>query len=69
MREIITRDILLNRELSKYRKYCKCGHSVIMPDGTNVSKIICTFCGRYIYKNDKEKFKELIIKEMRRNGN
>ena len=60
MKGKITKDVLLTQELAKYRKYCKCGHSVIIPDGTDVGKVLCTYCGHYIYKNDKEKFKDKI---------
>lgn len=66
MKKQITDDVALAQELVKYRKYCKCGHSVIITEGSGVNKIICTHCGKYIYKNEKEKFKELLKSEERK---
>lgn len=34
---------------------CKCGHSVVIrPDET---KILCHWCNRYVFKNQKDEFK------------
>ena len=43
---------------------CPCGHSVIIAHPK--TSVICTWCGYRVYKNDKEKFKDELIKTMRR---
>lgn len=48
--------------MSKYKKYCKhCGHSVIFEQKTKGNRTICTHCGHWIYKNDKEEFKDRLL--------
>lgn len=42
-------------------KKCKCGHSVFLPIYDPVK--ICSFCGKLIYKNDREKFKYYLGKK------
>ena len=44
------------------RVKCKCGHSVIFPNKED--RIICGWCGHYVYKNDKAKFKYKLKEEM-----
>ena len=48
-----------------YKKHCKfCGHSISFyafePD-----RKLCSYCGRYNYRNDLIKFKELLNKKKR----
>ena len=51
--------VLLDTKRAKYRRYCKhCGHSVIIPKTSKANKVICTWCGYYIFKNDFEEFKK-----------
>lgn len=58
--------VLLDTERAKYRRYCKnCGHSVIIPKTSKANKVICTWCGYYIFKNDFEEFKEKIKKVLK----
>ena len=58
--------VLLDTERAKYRRYCKhCGHSVIIPKTSKANKVICTWCGNYIYKNNFEEFKENIKKTLK----
>lgn len=41
-------------ERSSHRYYCKCGHTVIIrPCET---KILCHWCNRYVFKNEKDEF-------------
>ena len=41
-------------KLAKHKRYCKnCGHSQIV---INVDKTICTWCGHYIFRDDKAEF-------------
>lgn len=36
------------------RMYCKCGHSIMMRKDKD--KIICSWCGHWIFKNKKDEF-------------
>lgn len=47
-------------EISKYKYYCKCGHSVIIYPMEGRNKKICSWCGNWVYVNKKEEFKEKI---------
>lgn len=49
-------------ELSKYKRYCKCGHSIFFPPTSKKNRIMCSYCNRWIYKNDCEEFKDNIKK-------
>ena len=42
-------------ELAKFRVMCKCGHSVIIKPSKK--KVICTFCGRYVFRRKEDEFK------------
>lgn len=33
---------------------CKCGHSILFG---RKDRVICNYCGHYVYRNDKVKFK------------
>lgn len=48
----------MEEERSKYKRYCKCGHSITFPIGSKANKTICTWCGNTIYKTDLEEFKD-----------
>lgn len=44
----------LDKVIEHNRYYCHCGHSVtILP---NESKVFCTYCGHWVFKNKKEEF-------------
>ena len=64
----IKEDSILMSEQAKYKKYCEfCGHTISFyafePD-----KKICNWCGRYNYRNELVKFKNLLRKEMKEVG-
>lgn len=40
-------------KLQRYRKKCKCGHSVVLIDNPYM---ICTHCGRPIFRDKKTEF-------------
>lgn len=43
-------------EYDKVKYQCKnCGHKVVIP--YNVDKQICSWCHRYVFKNDEDEFK------------
>lgn len=51
--------VKLCNNITNYKITCKCGHRVFL--GT-CDKIICSWCGRYIFKDSKTEF-EYRIKE------
>ena len=53
-------------EQTKYRVYCNCGHSMVIYPFEHKNKKICSWCGNYVYKNNVEKFKDLLIKKRKR---
>lgn len=40
--------------------YCKCGHSVFLPKIKPVK--ICAHCRKYVFRNEKTKFKFMLSK-------
>lgn len=44
---------------------CSCGHSVFIP--TNLDRLLCTWCGHWVYRNDKIKFKYEFKKALSKN--
>ena len=42
---------------------CKCGHSVLL--GKN-KRIICTFCGRWVFKDKKDEFEYRLRERLRK---
>lgn len=55
----------ISNEMSKYRIYCQCGHSVIIYPFERRNKKICSYCGNLVYKNELERFKDLLMKKKR----
>lgn len=53
------RDTRMFKEYSNNRYYCKCGHSVAIPN--SMEKIMCSWCKNYVYK-DEDKQKEYDLK-------
>ena len=58
--------IKLDEELAKYKVKCKCGHKMVL---IHADKVICSWCGYYVYKDKKTEFKEMIKKCMKKNQN
>lgn len=53
-------------ERAKYKRYCKCGHSIIFTPSSKTNKTICSWCGHWIYKNDFEEFKDKLNKNIKK---
>lgn len=56
----------LESELAKYKRYCKCGHSMIITPVAKHNRVMCTWCGAWIYKNDFEEFKDKLNKNIKK---
>ena len=48
--------------LSDHRVLCKCSHSILIPP--EVNKVICSWCGKYVFKDKKEEFKYRLKEQM-----
>lgn len=42
------------------RRICMCGHTVYV---AQVGRCLCTYCGRYVYRSERDKFKYLLLQE------
>lgn len=56
--------IKLNEEANKYKYYCECGHPVVIYPMEHRTKKVCSWCGHYVYINEKEKFKDEIRRKL-----
>lgn len=58
-------DLKISDDLAKCKRQCEyCGHKMIV---AKADRVICSWCGHYIYKNDGIEFKYK-VKEMIRNA-
>ena len=59
-------DDRLFQEITSAKVKCPtCGHSVLM---YKMDRVICDWCGHWVYRNDKARFKYMLKKEMIENG-
>lgn len=42
--------------LAENRYYCYCGHSVVI--NPKETRVLCTYCGHWVYKDKQKYFKE-----------
>ena len=52
----------LAEALSKISVKCRCSHTMVIPP--KIDRMICDWCGYYVYKDPKEQFKY----ELRKKG-
>ena len=52
-----TNDKMLE-ERTKYKVYCKCGHSMVFYPMEHKEKKLCSWCGHYVYKDKKVEFND-----------
>ena len=65
MRLTIKEDTKLASEQLKYKKYCRyCGHTMTFY-AYEKDKKLCTWCGKYNYRNGLVEFKELFKQKKR----
>ena len=57
---------ILENDRARDKRYCKCGHSVVFPKTSKTDKMICSFCGKYIFKNDLLEFEYRIKEKFRK---
>lgn len=52
-------------ERDKYKVHCKhCSHVLVFTPTNKKNKILCNVCGHYVYRNDKEEFKDKILQSI-----
>ena len=51
-----TKEELKDSYYAQFKVKCKCGHTLLISPVN--SKKLCSYCGNYVYRNEKEKFKE-----------
>lgn len=54
----------LTEEYDKVKITCSCGHRVIVPMRTD--KVVCAWCGHYVYRDKQLEFKERLLGQMKR---
>lgn len=64
------KEYLNQRQMSKYfdaiqeqMKTCKCGHRVFVENKYKYR--ICTWCGSRVYKDEREKFKDILERRLK----
>ena len=50
-----TKEEIMESILSNYKVKCKCGHTLII---IGKPKVICNHCGYYVYRDEREEFKD-----------
>ena len=51
-------------EYDKVKYKCKCGHRVVIKH--NQTKAMCSWCGRYVFKDNQEEFKYRISEQIKK---
>ena len=51
-----------NSGIAKYKHMCRCGHSVVIYPFEKRIKKLCSWCGEYVYINEREEFKDKLMK-------
>ena len=46
--------IKIDNEMAQLKVKCECSHTMVM---LNVDRMICTHCKKWVYKDDKTRFK------------
>lgn len=45
-------------------KYCKCGHAIAFAKYTK--RVICNWCGHWVYNNKEDEFKDRLLQKKKR---
>lgn len=56
------------KERTKYKIYCKCGHSMIFYPIEKKDRKLCEWCGHYVYKDKRIEFKYRLNKLLKIEG-
>ena len=53
--------MMLEYDKVKYR--CKCGHRMVIPP--KLDKVVCDWCGKYVFKDKKKEFEYRLREKMK----
>ena len=62
MKEKFKKDDKIFDEIQKHTIKCKCGHSNVL---MKRDRMICKWCGNYVYKDKKTEFEYKLKKELK----
>ena len=54
----------MSEEYDKVKYTCKCGHRVIITNKQD--KVVCDWCGHYVFKSKKDEFEFRLKEQMKR---
>lgn len=63
---LYTKEELKAKNYSNYMFKCKCSHTQLIP--YNIDKVICSYCGKWIYKSKEDEFKDKIKNLLKERG-
>ena len=52
-------------EYDKAKYKCRCGHKMIIPP--KMDKVVCDWCGKYVFKDKKKEFEYRLREKMKWN--
>lgn len=59
------KDTILLDDITKHTKYCnRCGHSILFQ--RNTKRILCSYCGYWVYNYKIDEFKDRLIENIKR---
>lgn len=56
-------DKKLLQDIDGLKRTCKCGHTVYIEN--NRRRVLCGWCGNWIYKNDRDEFKDKLMMKIK----
>lgn len=54
----------ITQRATNHKVKCKCGHSVVVTN--KYDRVICSWCGNWVYKDKKAEFKYKMMKEIKK---
>ena len=57
-----SKEEIMDSILANYKVKCKCGHTMII---IHKDKIPCSYCGNYVYRSERDKFKDKMRSALR----
>ena len=62
--KMLKKDVKLQDAIKKHNRYCKhCGHTMTL---LNTDRVLCTWCGNWIYYDEKTEFKYKMLEQMKK---
>ena len=61
-----TKDEMISEYYSEFMYRCECSHTQLIPN--QIDKVICTHCGKWIYRDKKLEFKDRMKNLLKKRG-